>query len=72
MVEAYFVTSAESSKPLGLSPRQVAEFAGARPNTLYDLPHVVAGGSVRTLLVLARGAFTTVVLVPRRQHERDQ
>ena len=42
----------------------LAEFAGVRPNTLYELPRAVAGGSVRTLLVLTHQLNTTLVLVP--------
>ncbi|WP_427384499.1 helix-turn-helix domain-containing protein [Janibacter sp. G56] len=47
----------------GTTPRQLAEYAGVRPNTLYELPGAVAGGSVRTLLVLARQLDVTVRLV---------
>jgi transcriptional regulator with XRE-family HTH domain len=50
--------------PNGLTPRQVAEYAGVRPNTMYELPRTVAGGSVRTLLSLTRQLGVNVVLVP--------
>lgn len=48
----------------GMTPRQVAEYAGLRPSTYYDLPSTVAGGSVLTLLCLAHQAGTTIALVP--------
>lgn len=50
--------------PEGLTPRQVAEYAGVRPNTMYELPRTVAGGSVRTLLSLTRQLNVKVVLMP--------
>ena len=49
----------------GTTPRQLAEYAGVRPNTLYELPRTVGGGSVRTLLSLTRQLDVKVVLVPR-------
>ena len=56
----------------GVTPRQLAEFAGVRPNTLYELPRAVAGGSVRTLLVLTHQLNTTLVLVPTPSRDREE
>jgi len=48
----------------GTTLRQLAEYAGVRPNTLYELQDTVAGGSVRTALVLVQQLGTQ--LVPRQ------
>lgn len=56
----------------GLSARQLAEYAGVRANTLYELPQAVAGGSVRTLLVLARQLDVRVILVPATPSQRGR
>ncbi len=53
--------------PDGVSPRTLAQYAGVRPNTLYELPRTVAGGSVRTLLCLTRQLTVDVVWVPAAQ-----
>lgn len=53
------------------TPRQVAEFAGVRPATLYELPRAVNGGSIRTLLVIAQQADATITLTPRRGPPKD-
>lgn len=51
----------------GTTPRQQAQYAGVRPNTLYELPRTAAGGSVRTLLCLTRQLNVNVVLVSTPQ-----
>jgi hypothetical protein len=56
----------------GVTPRQLAEFAGVRPNTLYELPRAVTGGSVRTLLVLTHQLDTNLVLVLTHSRDREE
>jgi transcriptional regulator with XRE-family HTH domain len=58
-------------RPGGITPRQLAEFAGVRPNTLYELPRAVAGGSVRTLLCLTRQLDVSLVLAPTERSHRQ-
>lgn len=48
-----------------MTPRKIAEYAGIRPSTYYELPQAIQGGSILTVLVLAHQVAATITLKAR-------